>query len=69
MSNDRNYIAVKRKLLIRYTLSTSDGFEVGLIDYGATIQSIRQIEKNNQIAEITLGYDNLQGRFESENEL
>ncbi|CAF1235372.1 unnamed protein product [Adineta ricciae] len=45
---------------MKYTLSTSDGFEVALIDYGATIQSIRQIDKNNRVAEITLGYDNLQ---------
>ncbi|CAF4101924.1 unnamed protein product [Rotaria sordida] len=45
----------------KYTLSTSDGFEVALINYGATIQSIRQPDKYNQITEITLGYDNLQG--------
>ncbi len=48
--------------LSRYTLSTSDGFEVSLINYGATIQSIRQADKQNQFAEITLGYDTLQGR-------
>jgi hypothetical protein len=47
----------------RYILATSDGFEVALIDYGATIQSIRQADKHNQIDEITLGYDTLQGRF------
>ncbi|CAF4215678.1 unnamed protein product, partial [Rotaria sordida] len=41
----------------KYTLSTSDGFEVALINYGATIQSIRQPDKNNQTTEITLGYD------------
>ncbi|CAF4858683.1 unnamed protein product [Rotaria sp. Silwood1] len=45
----------------KYTLSTSDGFEVALINYGATIQSIRQPNKHNQITEITLGYDDLQG--------
>ncbi|CAF4989844.1 unnamed protein product [Rotaria sp. Silwood1] len=45
----------------KYTLSTSDGFEVTLINYGATIQSIRQPNKHNQITEITLGYDDLQG--------
>ncbi|CAF4328337.1 unnamed protein product [Rotaria sp. Silwood2] len=44
----------------KYTLSTSDGFEVALINYGAIIQSIRQPDKHNQITEITLGYDNLQ---------
>ncbi|CAF1078503.1 unnamed protein product [Adineta steineri] len=46
---------------IKYTLSTSDGFEIALIDYGATIQSIRQPDKQNHIEEITLGYDTLQG--------
>ncbi|UJR36552.1 hypothetical protein I4U23_029272 [Adineta vaga] len=45
---------------LKYILSTSDDFEVVLIDYGATIQSIRQLDKYNQIAEITLGYDTLQ---------
>ncbi|CAF0956262.1 unnamed protein product [Adineta ricciae] len=44
----------------KYTLSTSDGFEVSLISYGAAIQSIRQPDKDNQITEITLGYDTLQ---------
>jgi aldose 1-epimerase len=48
--------------LFRYILSTSDGFEVVLIDYGATIQSIRQPNQHNQIDEITLGYDTLEGR-------
>jgi galactose mutarotase-like enzyme len=52
---------LKSKILFRYTLSTSDGFEVALIDYGATIQSIRQPDKHNQTTEITLGYDDLQG--------
>jgi galactose mutarotase-like enzyme len=48
--------------LFRYTLSTTDGFEVALIDYGATIQSIRQADKQNQTTEVTLGYDTLQGK-------
>ncbi|CAF1279673.1 unnamed protein product [Rotaria sordida] len=44
----------------KYTLSTADGFEVALINYGATIQSIRQPDKQNNVTEITLGYDTLQ---------
>ncbi|CAF3852142.1 unnamed protein product [Rotaria sp. Silwood1] len=44
----------------KYTLSTADGFEVALINYGATIQSIRQLDKQNKVTEITLGYDTLQ---------
>ncbi|CAF2747995.1 unnamed protein product [Rotaria sp. Silwood2] len=44
----------------KYTLSTTDGFEVALINYGATIQSIRQPDKQNKVTEITLGYDTLQ---------
>ncbi|CAF1202767.1 unnamed protein product [Rotaria sordida] len=44
----------------KYTLSTADGFEVALINYGATIQSIRQPDKQNKVTEITLGYDTLQ---------
>jgi len=34
-----------------------------LLFYGAIIQSIRQPDKQNQLAEITLGYDDLQGRL------
>ncbi len=34
-----------------------------LINYGAIIQSTRQPDKQNQLAEITLGYDDLQGRL------
>jgi len=50
-----------QKQIKKYTLTTDDGFEVSLIDYGATIQSIRQADKRNQIDEVTLGYDDLQG--------
>jgi len=50
----------------KYTLSTSDGFEVALINYGATIQSIRQPDKSNQTTEITLGYDTLQGYIDDQ---
>lgn len=47
----------------RYVLAIDDGFQVALIDYGATIQSIQQVDKQDQISEITLGYDTLQGRL------
>jgi len=47
----------------RYTLSTGDGFQVTVIEYGATIQSIRQPDRNHEIKEITLGYDSLQGSW------
>lgn len=50
----------------RYVLSIGNGFEIALIDYGAAIQSIRQADKHNQIEEITLGYDTLQGKFINE---
>lgn len=35
---------------------------MALINYGAIIQSIRQPDKQGQAAEITLGYDTLQGK-------
>lgn len=53
------------KVRFRYTLSTGDGFEVSLIDFGATIQSIRQADRNGQIGEVTLGYDDLQSKTET----
>ncbi|CAF0825784.1 unnamed protein product [Didymodactylos carnosus] len=48
----------------KYTLTSPNGLEISLINYGATIQSIRQPDRNNQVAEITLGYDTLQGYVE-----
>ncbi len=42
-----------------FTLSNRAGIEVGLISYGATINSIYTPDKNGNMANITNGFDNL----------
>ncbi len=43
-----------------YTLSNAGGMEVGLTAYGAIVTSIRVPDRDGQVGEITLGFDNLE---------
>lgn len=45
----------------KYTLKNDQGMEVEIITYGATVQSIKVPDKNGQIGEVTLGFDDLEG--------
>ena len=45
----------------RYLLSNSKGISVSLIDYGATVQSVKAPGKDGEVEEITLGFDSLDG--------
>jgi aldose 1-epimerase len=40
-----------------YTLSNSAGTQISIMDYGATVVSIRVADRKNQITDIALGYD------------
>jgi aldose 1-epimerase len=44
-----------------YTLSRGDDLSVTVIDYGATLQSVRMKDKQGHTREITLGFDTLDG--------
>lgn len=44
-----------------FTLANGDGMEVRVLDYGATIQSIRVPDRDGRIVDVTLGYDDLGG--------
>lgn len=44
-----------------YTLTNKNGMVVKITDYGATIQSIIVPGKNNKFADVTFGYDNVEG--------
>lgn len=46
----------------RYVLKRGDDFEVALISYGASIQSIRVKDKNQKPVSVVLGHDNLEGK-------
>ncbi|MGH8048629.1 MAG: galactose-1-epimerase, partial [Chthoniobacterales bacterium] len=44
-----------------YTLRNTHGMEMQIINYGARITSIKVPDRNGKFAEVTLGYDNLEG--------
>ena len=47
---------------IRYTLSNSRGMAVKIITYGAIITSIEVPDRNGRSTDITLGYDDIRSR-------
>lgn len=47
----------------RYVLQRGDEFEVSLISYGASIQSVRVKDKNNKLVNVALGFDTLEGSY------
>jgi aldose 1-epimerase len=44
-----------------YTLTNSRGMQVRAISYGAIIQAIRVPDRSGRVADVTLGFDSLQG--------
>ncbi|XP_041969328.1 galactose mutarotase-like [Aricia agestis] len=44
----------------KYTWHTPSGFSVSVISYGAIIQAIRVPDKHGEVADVVLGFDNLQ---------
>ncbi len=44
-----------------FLLKNNNGMEVEIIEYGAIVKSIKTLDKNNQLTDITLGYDTLSG--------
>ena len=49
------------------TLAGDDGVNVVLITFGATIQAFNVPDRVGQVADITIGYDNLQAYFDAPN--
>src|SRR6476660_9125303 len=49
-----------------YKLTNSQGTEVTVITYGARVQSIKCADKNGKMADIALGFDNIEG-YQTEN--
>ena len=53
--------SINGKEVKKFTLKNKCGQEVDVINYGAAILSIRTPDKNNQLADIVLGFDNIEG--------
>ena len=45
----------------RFTIKNNNDFEVNLISYGASIQSIKLKDKNGKLINLVLGLDHLEG--------
>jgi aldose 1-epimerase len=48
----------------QYTLTNKSGMFVQIIDFGATVTSLRVPDRNGKIEDVVLGYDSLQGYVE-----
>jgi aldose 1-epimerase len=46
---------------VLYTFTNKSGCEVSVCSYGATVVSIKVPDRNGKLADIVLGYDNLEG--------
>ncbi|XP_033223586.1 aldose 1-epimerase isoform X2 [Belonocnema kinseyi] len=51
----------------KFTFKNKCNQEVDVINYGATITSIRTPDKNNQLADIVLGFDHIEGYLGTDN--
>lgn len=58
---------INGKEVKKFTLKNNNNQEIDVMNYGATIISIRTPDKNNQLADIVLGYDNLDGYLKRDN--
>jgi aldose 1-epimerase len=50
-----------------YTIRNDSGASVDVITYGATLQSIKMPDKNGKCADVTIGFDNLEGHLARSN--
>ena len=48
----------------RYTLTNTQGMRASIIDYGATVVSLYVPNKNGELADVVIGYDNMQDYLE-----
>lgn len=48
----------------KFTLKNQAGQEVDVVSYGATITAIRTPDKEGNLADVVLGFDDIEGNFE-----
>src|SRR5262245_35250220 len=49
----------EKKPVDLYTLTNSNGLEVGIMTYGGIVVSLKVPDRNGKLQEVTLGYDTL----------
>ncbi|CAK9832034.1 Galactose mutarotase [Anthophora retusa] len=59
--------SIGERSIEKYTLKNKAGQEVDIITYGATITSIRTPDKQGNIADVVLGFDNVEGYLTTDN--
>jgi len=55
--------AGKTETVRRFTLSNKNGVTVEIINYGATITSLKVPDKTGNTEDIVLGFDNVEGKW------
>lgn len=53
---------IEGKEVIKYTLTNKANQQVDVVSYGAIIAGVRTPDKNGKIADVALGFDNLNGK-------
>jgi aldose 1-epimerase len=51
------------QLAKKYMLTNGNGFSFSVISFGASLQAIHALDKNNQAVNVALGFDTIQGFF------
>lgn len=55
---------VNNREIKKFTLRNEACQEVDVITYGATVTAIRTPDKEGNIADVVLGFDNIEGKFQ-----
>lgn len=55
--------SVENQEVEKFTLKNGHGFEVDVLSYGATIRAIRTPDKHGNVADVVLGFDNIEGKI------
>lgn len=53
---------VDGKVVKKFTIRNGNNQEVDVISYGATVTAIRTPDKNGKVADVVLGFDNIEGK-------
>ncbi|XP_029051023.2 galactose mutarotase-like isoform X1 [Osmia bicornis bicornis] len=59
--------SIEGRSIEKYTLKNKSGQEVDIVTYGATITSVRTPDKHGNIADVVLGFDNIEGYLSKDN--